>query len=237
MKNKHKKILSEEHKRKIRESLKGRLLTPMTPEIIEKIRKSKIGIPNPKISYSLKKGYAEGKYNHWCKGKTYEEIFGKEKAKELKKLMGKQNIGKINWSKGLTKETDERIKKRSINSHFRNPNFNNIHRDKIQKGLIKRPNNYEKKISLLLIENNLPFIYTGNRTFLIGNKNPDFKHINLPIVIEVYNSYHHDNNYEEERGNYFKKFGYKTIFINDNDILNDNWKQICFNKIKENLII
>jgi hypothetical protein len=50
------------------------------------------------------------------KGKTWEEIFGTEKAKELKL------IKRIAWNKGLTKETDMRVRKysKSISRNKRN---------------------------------------------------------------------------------------------------------------------
>ena len=68
-----------------------------------------------------------------------------------------------------------------------------IYRDKIikavLKSLMKRPTSYEKKISELCIENNLPFIYAGNGTFLIGHKNPDFVNKEKRIAIEVYHNY------------------------------------------------
>lgn len=43
------------------------------------------------------------------KGKTYEQIYGYEKAQQLKLLHSLSHKGKIAWNKGLTKETDERI--------------------------------------------------------------------------------------------------------------------------------
>lgn len=49
----------------------------------------------------------------WNKGKTYEKLLGFEKAKEIKQKISENNgmKGKISWNKGLTEETDIRIKK------------------------------------------------------------------------------------------------------------------------------
>ena len=108
----------------------------------------------------------------------------------------------------------------------------------ILKGLFQSPTSYEKRISELCIENNLPFIYTGNGTFMIGRKNPDFKHKSLPIVIEVFNNYHKIKmygsveNYIEQRGNYFRDRGYDTIFIRQEEITDENWEVVCLNKIR-----
>lgn len=87
----------------------------------------------------------------------------------------------------------------------------------ILKGLIKRPTYLEKQMIDIIKRNNLPYKYTGNGTFLIGYKNPDFVNINgEKKLIEVGNVYHHQNNYENERRNHFAKYGWKSyIFIQD----------------------
>jgi len=108
----------------------------------------------------------------------------------------------------------------------------------MMKKLLERPSSFEKKISELCIDNNLPFLYTGNGTFLIGHKNPDFINEEKRIAIEVFYSYFkirtHGSveNYIKERSAYFLKYGYKTIFIDENEVLHKNWEEICLNKIK-----
>lgn len=99
-----------------------------------------------KISSSVKELHKQGKLKSFGflirnkiiipkrKGKTYEEIYGKEKAIIAKKNVGKSSLGRksrlnhfhteetkikiseklkgnIPWNKGLTKDNDERIKK------------------------------------------------------------------------------------------------------------------------------
>ena len=225
------------------------------------------------------------------KGKTYEEIYGIERAKLERDKRGKSiskthrkdfDSGKrIIWNKDLTKE-DPRVKKyndakigrkrkdmmgdknpmsniemkekclRGINKFWKskegrklieiqrkkywdNPIWIEKHMSIIIPRLKRRPTSYEKKISELCIEYNLPFIYSGDGRFLIGYKNPDFKHKYLSILIEVYNNYHHPKNYEEIRGEHFAKYGYKTIFINEEEVTDKNWEEICLNKIKNSL--
>jgi len=106
---------------------------------------------------------------------------------------------------------------------------------KILKGMLKRPSSFEQKICDLCLKYHLPFFYTGDGRFLVGYKNPDFKHKYLPILIEVYNDYHHPKNYEEVRGEHFVTYGYKTIFINQQEVTDKNWETICLNKIKNSL--
>jgi len=229
--------------------------------------------------------------NRLKKGKTYEEIYGIERAKLEREKRGKSiskthrkdfNSGKrIVWNKNLTKKTDKRVKKYANNlvgkrrkdmegdknlmnnikikekclkgikefwiikgdihkkimrkKYWDNPIWIEKHKSIIIPRLKRRPTSYEKKISELCIEHNLPFIYTGDGKFLIGYKNPDFRHKYFPILIEVYNDYHHPNNYEEIRGEHFIKYGYKTIFINEEEVTDKNWEKICLNKIKNSL--
>jgi very-short-patch-repair endonuclease len=112
----------------------------------------------------------------------------------------------------------------------------------ILNGLIKRPTSYEKMISYICIENNLPFIYTGNGTFLIGHKNPDFVNKENKIAIEVYHNYFKIREfgsceeYEKKRGEYFAKYGWNVIFIRTEDMERKDWEDVCLNKINCNNI-
>ena len=109
---------------------------------------------------------------------------------------------------------------------------------KILSSLMKRPTSFEKKISELCIENNLPFIYTGDGTFLIGHKNPDFVNKNKKVAIEVYHNYFKIRDfgscetYEKQRAEYFAKHGWNVIFIRTEEIEDKNWKELCLNKIR-----
>ncbi len=45
----------------------------------------------------------------WNKNKTYEELYGIERSKELKKICSESNIGKIPWNIGKNYDEDNRI--------------------------------------------------------------------------------------------------------------------------------
>ena len=75
------------------------------------------------------------------------------------------------------------------NSIYNNLEFRKRKSEATIKGIMKRPTSYEKKIADLCIEYSLPFIYTGNGTFLIGCKNPDFINKDNKIAIEIYCDY------------------------------------------------
>jgi hypothetical protein len=58
--------------------------------------------------------------------------------------------------------------------------------------------------------------YTGNGSFHIGSKNPDFKHTSKMKVIEFYGSSNYHGHYlgeEEERSREFAEHGYEVLFI------------------------
>ena len=107
----------------------------------------------------------------------------------------------------------------------------------ILKGLMKRPTSFEKKISELCIENSLPFIYTGDGRFLINFKNPDFVNHQDKVVIEVFYSwfkirdYGSVEKYKEFCRKKYNPTGWKVIFIDENEVDVDNWKELCLNKI------
>jgi hypothetical protein len=82
------------------------------------------------------------------------------------------------------------------------------------KGLFKRPTTLEKQFIKLIEQYHLPYKYTGNGSFLIGFKNPDFVNINgAKICIEVANHYHHQGNWANERIAHFSKYGWECLIF------------------------
>mgnify|MGYP001590687309 FL=1 len=95
----------------------------------------------------------------------------------------------------------------------------------ILKSLKKRPTSLEKRMINLVEKHNLPYKYTGDGSFIIGYKNPDFINVNgEKICIEVYYSYQKnhffgsENNYKNQRKEHFAKYGWKTLFFNENQL-------------------
>lgn len=121
------------------------------------------------------------KINHYMKNKTYEEIYGIEKAKQLKEKRKLSMLGKVrnpeigkkiskskkdkpSWSKGLTKEIDKRL-------------------DYVRPGSFKkgnRPHNIGKpmpenvKLSLLKAITGKIFITNGTINKIIDKKDLDY---------------------------------------------------------------
>jgi len=162
------------------------------------------------------------------------EKFSRKKSKEEKLKIKQARNKQIMFPH--SNETKVKMGNAS-KKRWQNPEYRKMNIEHSLKGLIKRPTSYEKKISDLCIEYNLPFIYTGNGTFLIGFKNPDFINEKGKVVIEVFHSYFKIRDYgsveeyKKQRAEHFTKYGYKTIFISEDEILDKNWEEACLNKI------
>ena len=83
----------------------------------------------------------------------------------------------------------------------------------------KFPNNAELLILGIISLYDLPFKYTGNGTYLIGNKVPDFVSLDNTKVIEVFGHHWHSRKDEErERKDFFKSCGFDTLVIWDDEL-------------------
>ena len=122
-------------------------------------------------------------------------------------------------------------KKNWENKDYREKSIKNM-----LKALIKRPTSYEQQIIKLCDKFNLPFKYVGNGQVIIAGLNPDFIETNgKKIVIETYCKYWHykrNENYESDRQKIFSKYGYKIIFLNENELCCNDWEEKCLNKIR-----
>lgn len=234
------------------------------PETRKKVSSSLKGRVNPRrgehLAESSKEKIRNSNYHKNLKGKTYEDRVGIKKAMVWKKKLSISGKGK---RKPLSNEHKEKISSAMLDNPKVIDRQNRLWRDKdykkmmsnsaikkwenkeyrenqiraIIKSLLKRPTSYEKKISELCISNNLPFIYTGNGTFLIGYKNPDFINKKEKIAIEVYHNYFKIREfgsceeYEKQRTKYFARYGWSVLFIRTEEIEDKDWENICLNKI------
>lgn len=117
---------------------------------------------------------------------------------------------------------------------WQNPEHQERQIKAILRGLCKRPTSYEQKIIDLIEKHSLPFKYVGNGEVIIGYVNPDFININgQKSLIEVYSKRWHKPSYEETRARRFARYGYRTLFLADNDLCCRNWEDICLAKIRD----
>lgn len=185
--NKGRKI-SAETKRKISEANKGR---KPSKESIEKMRKSKIGVKpsletRKKMSESQKARFKTPGYKEkWIrlnksvfneirkkrKGKTFEEIFGKERAKEIHIKMVESQMrswqeGRINWCEGKKLSKEHRKKLRECRKRFFEQGGEVIQKGKTLEEVYgeKRAKEIKKKFSL---------IHKGQSAWNKGKKTPE----------------------------------------------------------------
>ena len=191
----------------------------------------RIKIAGEKESKTKKKLFKEGKLK--SNSEPLKKLHKEGRYKHIYTIERNKKIGKAN--KGNPKISIA-SKKRWGNKKWREKQIKAI-----LKGLQKRPTSYEKKIADLCIENNLPFIYTGDGAFLINFKNPDFVNFGEKVVIEVFYSYYKIRdygsveNYKEFCKQKYNPKGWRVIFIDENEVDVKNWKELCLNKIQKGL--
>lgn len=149
-------------------------------------------------------------------------FYGKHHAIKWKKRLSERNRGKGNpmYGKGGKKSprygkkhTEETRVKMSRAAKERNQIHN------IVKNSWVRPTRPEKQLIEIVKKFNLPFRYTGNGSFWVGNLNPDFVSTNGgKSIIEVYGDYWHRNDDPQERINFFERFGYKSMIIWEHEL-------------------
>jgi len=136
----------------------------------------------------------------------------------------------IGWFRKSVVVSDETRKKLSESQKrkFKDPEFLN----KYYKGMNTTPNKPEKKLFSLL-ENLYPgqWRYTGDFSFTINGKCPDFVNCNgQKKIIELFGDYWHRGENPQDRINEFKPFGFETLVIWESEMKNiENVK----NRIRE----
>jgi len=160
-------------------------------------------------------------------------FYGKHHTNETKrKISGKitiMNMGKLNPFYGKHHSKDSKKKISEIKKLFW------LNEDK---AFSRKPSSFEIKLKQIL--NKLQpkeWKYTGDGSFLIGYKNPDFINVNgKKTCIEVYHDYFKIvgfgscKNYEKQRREHFAKYGWDTIFVDEKHLNEEAIKIILFNE-------
>jgi hypothetical protein len=145
----------------------------------------------------------------------------------------KRNISEGQKGKIIPDEQKKRIAEslsKTLKELCKNPEYKEKILKRLLKGFLKRPTSLEKKFIDFIEKNNLPYKYVGDGSVLIGYKNPDFINVNgKKICIEVANkieksierkgrSYHSWQEYELQRIQHFKKYGWDCIVIWEDEL-------------------
>lgn len=193
----------------------GKQHTKVTKILISKANKGSKGFLGCKHTLITKE-----KMRSIRKGKTYEEIFGLKKAKELRKkrvllMKGKKRPDMIIlWQ----------------NEEYRNKCLKAWH-----KSNLLSPNKPEKCL-IKLLDKNLPKTYkfVGDGKLIINGFCPDFVNKDNNKIIEMYGDYWHNKlklkKRDKRRIITYKKHGYKTLVIWEHELKDLNKVK---NKIQE----
>lgn len=134
----------------------------MPKGIYKRIKSSK----KAKCSYCMKEFSSQGLGSHkiWCKKNP--DIEKRERIRERKK-------GQIAWNKGLTKETDERVKKigKKVSEVNIGMKFTKDHRRKLSESWTEKRRKEQSK--QMLGENNPNYGKTGENSSNYGKKRPE----------------------------------------------------------------
>lgn len=161
-------------------------------------------------SYRLKR--SESLKKEWSK----ENSIFRTKEVQNKKSIALKEIWKDPNSKFRSKEYKENRTKKSIEL-WKDP----IYIKKVQDASHIRPNKPETFLINLFKDLNLNYEYTGDMSFIIGGKNPDFTNKEKMKVIDFFGSWYHSEeirkqsreDHEKSRIEHFEKEGYKCLII------------------------
>ena len=184
------------------------------------------------------------KFNSRRKNRVYCSIFCRAKdtghigGSAVQEKLRKNNLGIYNQNTRHIGTMNSVIRNKQLGAGVYNYEKQLSMQKLARVALQKRPTSFESKIILLIQQNKLPFRYVGNGKFFIGFKNPDFVDCKNKKVIEVFYSYfkirdyQSVNRYKSVMKKHYHKYGYTVIFIDETQIKNNNWEQLCLSKIK-----
>lgn len=148
--------------------------------------------------------------------------------------------GRTGWSAGLTKETNEGLRKSSVKASKRmirfwgDPEYKARQLRAMFKGRMVKPNKPEKFL-IVLLQQLFPnqYKYVGDGEFILAGKNPDFVNISgQKKIIELFGNYWHTPEEEQQRIALFSRYGYQTLVIwdyelEDVELLNKKLIEFC----------
>ena len=157
------------------------------------------------------------------RGKTYEEIYGPDKAKQLRELYSNQRKGELNPIYGTKRPQHVCDALSKAHKGIKQDPEHRIHR--LKKAFEKMrvsPNKLETRIINIIKEHNLPFRFVGDGSIIIHGFSPDFISIDGSMkIIEVFGDYWHDDKNpdltytrtEEGRKKVFADLGYDMLVL------------------------
>lgn len=227
---------AQETGRKISVALKGRVKVQLPKEELEKLY-WKEGLPAHKIAKKF--------------GVSRQTIINYMRKSGTRVRTRSESSKRFIWNRGLTKETDERIRKIAEKKRGKpRPDIKELCRDpdfikRKLRGLIKRPTKPEQVLISIIKKHNLPFHYTGNGEVFVGTKCPDFSSNNGDNrLLEVFGRAFHDPEvsfraeipwHQQYWGRlaYYAGLGYNCLILWDDELGNE---ERVINKIQRFMV-
>ena len=208
---------SAAHSKAIGNALRGK---PKTKEHVQHVREGK------KVEWSSPERHK--KQSAIRKGKTWEEIYGKENTPKLKaKLV--VSLRKRNSAPGYREAFSAKHRKRWKDA---TPEWRAWHLKRtLEARFPKGPNGFENQVLTLIREFNLPLKFVGTGEVVIRGKCPDFIGTNKKIIVEVCYEYFKTAAFIADRIKLFREEGYEVLFLEEEDLRDKNWKSRCVGKI------
>ena len=129
------------------------------------------------------------------------------------------------------KALDDPVRRKKISDNSLAMWRNKESQEKLRKSRAAKPNKSEINLNDILDE-----IYpgewkfTGDFSFIINGKNPDFVNCNgKKLIIELFGEYWHKGETQEDRAKFFSPFGYRTLVIWWKELQD---KELIINKIR-----
>ena len=218
-------------------------------EIPKQVSKTLSGRKNPSHSVFMKSLWKEEEFHKhmvdahigqtpWNEGKTLGPLSEEQKEKISRSLIKafkegraispmifpeiREMISILATERKLTKEHRKSLSK-ALKRCWENSEWAEARMKKIN----VKPNKLESYVMSLMKDFSLSFKYVGNGYTFIAGKNPDFINFEKKKIIEVFGNYWHKKEEEEERTIHFKKYGYDTLVLWENDINSTEKEEIA----------
>lgn len=186
------------------------------------------------ISKVRKRLFIDGSLKNWNDGLTKEtdkrlEQAGKKISKAHKgKKLSKEHKKRIGrglekaWANLEFKEMMRKKRRKSTLKLWQKKDFRNKIVSAMAHALCEHPNKPESELRDLL-EQMFPseYRFTGDGSFILAGKCPDFLNVNgKKKIIELFGDYWHEKTEEKQRIALFKEYGYDTLIVWDSELDN-----------------
>ncbi len=180
---------------------------------------------------------ARKKMSDTRKGKPHSEEHNKNIGIALKNseafhalFKNEEYLKKIANSLTGTERSEEVCKKISESLKHTWASYSSEQKDalvaKIMKGNAMSPNKQEMRLFKVLVEICIPLgltpLFVGDGSLVINGRCPDFIIKGSNKLIELFGTYWHKNEDQEERINLFKDSGYRTLIVWENELDNES---------------